>query len=92
MEVYTDRLKLYLPHVDGSKIVLNFYRPHREVPEDDTMLVEKISSTGSEMANTNDMSVGKGTIIPTTPGNHHQALLDMSNKTGWNTTRSIMYR
>ena len=24
--------------------------------------------------------------------NLHQALLDMSNKTGWNTTKSIMYR
>ena len=42
LEVHTDRLKLCLPHVDGSKIVLNYYRPHRKVPEDDTMVVEKI--------------------------------------------------
>ena len=42
LELHTDRLKMYLPHVNGSKIVLNYYRPHREVPEDDSMIVEKI--------------------------------------------------
>ena len=42
VDVHADRLKLYLPHVDGSKIVLHYYRPHRQVPEDDSYVVEKI--------------------------------------------------
>ena len=41
LEVHTDSLKLYLSDEDGSKIVLNYYRPHREVPEEDTVVVEK---------------------------------------------------
>ena len=44
VEVHADRLKMYLPHVDGTKIVLNFYRPHRQVPEDDSFVVDKILS------------------------------------------------
>jgi hypothetical protein len=35
-------MKMYLPHVDGTKIVMNYYRPHRDVPEDDSYVVDKI--------------------------------------------------
>jgi hypothetical protein len=42
VDLHTDRLKMYLPHIDGTKIALDYYKPHRRVPEDDTYLVEKI--------------------------------------------------
>ena len=42
-DVHADRLKMYLPHVDGSKIALHFYKPHRAVPEDDSLVVERIT-------------------------------------------------
>ena len=42
VDVHADRLKMYLPHVDGTKIELQYYRPHRDVPEDDTHVVEAI--------------------------------------------------
>ena len=42
VDVHADRLKMYLPHVDGTKIVLNYYKPQTKVPEDDTYVVEKI--------------------------------------------------
>ena len=42
IDIYADRLKLYLANVDGTKIILNYYRPHHEVPEDDSFVVEKI--------------------------------------------------
>ena len=42
VDVHADRLKMYLPQVDGTKIILNYYRPHRQVPEDDSYVVEKI--------------------------------------------------
>ena len=42
VDVHADRLKMYLPHVDGTKIVMNYYKPQRQVPEDDTYVVEKI--------------------------------------------------
>ena len=42
VDVHVDRMKLYLPHVDGPKIVLNYYKPHRQVPEDYSWIVDKI--------------------------------------------------
>ena len=43
VDVHIDRMKMYLPHVDGTKIVLNYYKPHRQVPEDDKdLVVDKI--------------------------------------------------
>ena len=42
VDVHADRLKMYLPHVDGTKIVLNYYRPHHNVPEDDSLVVASI--------------------------------------------------
>ena len=41
-DVHIDRLKMYLPRVDGSKIQLHYYRPLEKVPEDDTLVVERI--------------------------------------------------
>ena len=41
-DVHSDRLKMYLPKVDGTKISLHYYRPHRDVPEDDSLVLEKI--------------------------------------------------
>ena len=41
-DVHIDRMKMYLPRVDGTKIALHYYRPHRDVPEDDSWTVEKI--------------------------------------------------
>ena len=41
-DVYTDRLKLYLPALDGERLPLHYYRPHRDVPHDDAYEVEAI--------------------------------------------------
>ena len=35
---------MYLPHVDGTKNILNYYRPHHDVPEDDSNVVASILS------------------------------------------------
>ena len=39
-DVHTDRLKLYLPALDGERLPLHYYRPHRAVPHDDAYEVE----------------------------------------------------
>ena len=41
-DVHMERLKLYLPKPDGIKIPLHYYRPHRDLPEDDSLVLEKI--------------------------------------------------
>ena len=38
-DIHTDRLKMYLPKLNGSKIVLHYYRPQRDVPEDDSLVL-----------------------------------------------------
>ena len=43
-DVHLERLKLYLPMIDGKKLTLHYFRPHRELPEDDFHIVEKIVS------------------------------------------------
>ena len=41
-DVHSDRLQLYIPKIDGEKIQLYYYRPAKDVPEDDAEVVEKI--------------------------------------------------
>ena len=41
-DVHTDRLNLYLPALDGERLPLHYYRPHRDVPHDDAYEVEAI--------------------------------------------------
>ena len=41
-DVHMERLKMYLPKVDGKKITLHYYHPIAKVPEDDNLIVEKI--------------------------------------------------
>ena len=41
-DVHADRLKMYLPTIDGDKIKLHYYRPHCDLPEDDSWIVAKI--------------------------------------------------
>jgi len=41
-DIHMERLKMYLPRIDGTKIHLHYYRPVEQVPEDDSLLVEKI--------------------------------------------------
>ena len=48
-DVHADRLKMFLPNMDGTKIVLNYFKPQRTVPKDDTYVVEKI--IGHQMKN-----------------------------------------
>ena len=81
IDVHADRLKMYLPHVYGTKIVLNYYRPHREVPEDDSNVVESILRHRVR-DNTSGMSDGKDMMIASTHGSQQVPLLDMSNRTG----------
>ena len=40
--VHMERLKLYIPAVSGSKVPLQFIRPAKIIPTDDTYVVEKI--------------------------------------------------
>ena len=41
-EIHMERLKMYLPRIDGTKIKLHYYRPHVDIPEDDSWVVETI--------------------------------------------------
>jgi hypothetical protein len=41
-DIHSDRLRLYLPTIDGERIVLHYYRPAKDIPEDDAMVVEQI--------------------------------------------------
>ena len=41
-DVHIDRLKLYLPSIVGEKITMHYFRPQRDIPEDDALVVEKI--------------------------------------------------
>lgn len=41
-DVHMDRFKIYLPALDGTKVPFHFIRPRKDVPQDDTYVVEKI--------------------------------------------------
>ena len=41
-DVHSDRLKLYLPAVEGERLPLFYYRPQRDVPHDDSYEVDEI--------------------------------------------------
>ena len=43
-DVHMERLKIYLPKVDGHKTVLHYFKPHVDIPDDDAFVVEKILS------------------------------------------------
>ena len=37
-----ERMKMYLPKIDGKKIQLHYYKPSKPLPEVDTYVVDKI--------------------------------------------------
>jgi len=41
-DVHQDRMKMYLPRVDGSTLPLHYYKPTTLVPEGDSYVVERI--------------------------------------------------
>ena len=41
-DVHVDRLKLYLPKLQGNATTLHYFQPQQAVPEDDTYVVEQI--------------------------------------------------
>ena len=40
-DVHMERLKMYLPKIDGTKIQLHYYRPHQDIPDDASIVLEK---------------------------------------------------
>ena len=41
-DIHVDRLKPYLPMLSGIKLTLHYYKPHVDIPHDDSHVVEKI--------------------------------------------------
>ena len=69
-----ERLKMYFPKIDGTKIKLHYYRPHQEIPENDSMVIEKIVGHRVRNGDTNGVYGGKATMKALTVGNQLLAL------------------
>ena len=81
-DVYSERLKMYLPMVHGERIRLRYYKPQQNVPEDDALVVERSSNIDYEMKDISDVYAGKAMTSHWIVGSQQQALWCIYNKIG----------